>query len=210
MPLWMLDLAIWLAAYLLGSIAFGIVVARAFALADPRSYGSHNPGATNVLRSGHKAAALLTLLGDAAKGWLAVFAVQHFAAHWSLSEVTLAGAALAVFVGHLWPVFFRFQGGKGVATALGVLLGLNPVLAGIALASFALVLLLTRWVSLASMLAALVAAAYQCFNAGATPVFYAVAAMAALLIYRHRANLQRLLVGQEPRLGGKNPRVSPR
>lgn len=196
-----ITLSVWLAAYLLGSIAFGVVVARVFRLADPRSYGSHNPGATNVLRSGHKAAALLTLAGDAAKGWLAVFAVQHFAARLGFTEMTLVGTVLAVFVGHLWPVFLRFQGGKGVATALGVLLGLNPLLAGIALASFAVVLLLTRWVSLASMCAALVAAAYQFFHTGLTPLFFAVAAMAALLIYRHRSNVQRLLAGQEPRLG---------
>ena len=126
---WWYAPAMVLAAYLMGSVAFGILVSPLFRLADPRSYGSHNPGATNVLRSGNKVAAVLTLLGDAFKGWLAVYVAQHFASAGGWAEATIAASALAVFVGHLWPIFFRFQGGKGVATALGVLLGINVWLA---------------------------------------------------------------------------------
>jgi glycerol-3-phosphate acyltransferase PlsY len=195
------SLGVVLLAYLIGSVAFGILVSALFRLADPRSYGSHNPGATNVLRSGNKAAAVLTLLGDAFKGWLAVFLAQHFSQVGGWGEATVALAAVAVFVGHLWPIFFRFQGGKGVATALGVLLGINVWLALAALLSFLIMLTFFRWVSLASVIAAVFAAFYHFLLFGIEPMSLAVTLMSALLIWRHRTNIERLLAGKEPKLG---------
>src|SRR5215469_1559238 len=133
-----------IAAYLIGSISFAVIVSAAMGLADPRSYGSKNPGATNVLRSGNKAAAILTLLGDAFKGWLAVWLVARFGPHYGLDDAGVAVAALAVFLGHLYPVFFKFKGGKGVATAAGVLLAINPVLGGATLLTWLIVAFFTR------------------------------------------------------------------
>jgi glycerol-3-phosphate acyltransferase PlsY len=186
-------------AYLLGSVPFAVVVSRLFGLADPRSYGSGNPGATNVLRSGNKAAAILTLLGDAAKGWLAVFLAQHY----GLPGAVVALVALAVFFGHLFPLFLKFKGGKGVATAAGVLLGLDWVLGLGVLGLW----LLTAFVSRYSSLGALVAAAGTPMLAGmlwgATGQTLAVGVMAAALIVKHWANLQRLLAGTEPKIGAK-------
>ncbi len=186
-------------AYLLGSVPFAVVVSRLFGLADPRSYGSGNPGATNVLRSGNKAAAILTLLGDAAKGWLAVFLAQRY----GLSGAVVALVALAVFFGHLFPLFLKFKGGKGVATAAGVLLGLDWVLGLGVLGLW----LLTAFVSRYSSLGALVAAAGTPLLAGmlwgATGQTLAVGVMAAALIAKHWANLQRLLAGTEPKIGAK-------
>ena len=204
---WWSSLGMVLLAYLIGSVAFGILVSHVFQLADPRSYGSHNPGATNVLRSGNKAAAVLTLLGDAFKGWFAVFLAQYFAAVGGWGEATVALAAVAVFVGHVWPIFFRFQGGKGVATALGVLLGLKVALALAALVSFLIILTFFRWVSLASMVAGVFAALYQFLLLGVEPMSLAVMAMSALLVFRHRANIERLLAGKEPKLGQSNRRA---
>lgn len=198
---WWYAPAMVLAAYLMGSVAFGILVSPLFRLADPRSYGSHNPGATNVLRSGNKAAAVLTLLGDAFKGWLAVYLAQHFASAGGWGEATIAAAALAVFVGHLWPIFFRFQGGKGVATALGVLLGINVWLAVAVLVTFLIMMVFFRWVSFASIVAAVFAAFYHFLLFGTEPMSLAVIIMSALLVYRHRANIERLLAGKEPKLG---------
>ena len=193
----MSTLAFVSAAYLVGSISFAVLTSRAFGLPDPRSYGSGNPGATNVLRSGKKAAALLTLLGDAAKGWLAVFLAMHYA----LREEQIALILLAVFLGHLYPVFLRFQGGKGVATALGVLLALNVWLGLGALATWLLVARMSRL----SSLAALAAAATAPFNALALgfPLAWtgAVALMSALLFWRHRSNIVNLLAGKESRIG---------
>lgn len=192
-----------LAAYLLGSLSFAVLLSRAFGLPDPRSYGSGNPGATNVLRSGKKAAAVMTLLLDAAKGLLPVWAVQQFGAPHGLGEGTAALAGLAAFLGHLWPVFFGFKGGKGVATAAGVLLGLNPWLAMATLASFAIILFFFRYVSLASIVAALFAPFYQLLIWGGGPAAVAIGTMSVLLVWRHAANIQKLLAGTESKFGQK-------
>lgn len=197
-----------LAAYLLGSLSFAVIVSRAMGLADPRGYGSGNPGATNVLRSGSKVAAILTLLLDACKGWLAVMLVRWFGADLGLGEGTQALAGLAAFLGHLWPVFFRFQGGKGVSTALGVLLAFAPWLALATLATWIIILVFFRYSSLAGLVAALFAPAYYWLGAGLAwsasgAKLAAIGAMSALLFWRHRQNIGRLLAGTEPKLGGK-------
>ena len=197
-----------LAAYLIGSLSFAVIVSRAMGLADPRSYGSGNPGATNVLRSGSKAAAIVTLLLDAAKGWLPVMLVKWFGADWGLGEGTQALAGLAAFVGHLYPVFFAFKGGKGVATAVGVLLAFEPLLAGAALLTFVIIVFFFRYVSLASIVAAVFAPAYYLLGNGvgwaaSGAKALAMTAMALLLIWRHRENIRRLLAGTESRLGAK-------
>jgi glycerol-3-phosphate acyltransferase PlsY len=190
-------LATLLGAYLIGSISFAIVVSRVMRLPDPRSYGSKNPGATNVLRTGRKAAAVLTLAGDAAKGWLAVWLAFAFAA-----EAALAG--LAAFLGHLFPVFHRFQGGKGVATAAGVLFGLDWRLGLGTLATWLLIAAMFRYASLASIVAAVFAPFATALIVDWESAF-TVGAMALLLIGRHKTNLARLLRGTEPRLGEKKP-----
>ncbi len=192
-----------LAAYLVGSLSFAVIVSRAFGLADPRSYGSGNPGATNVLRSGKKAAAILTLVLDAAKGAVPVWLVDRFGAAYGLGEGTLALVGLAAFVGHLWPVFFGFKGGKGVATAAGVLLALNPWLALATLASFAIILFFFRYVSLASIVAAVFAPFYQLLIWGMGETAMAIIVMSLLLVWRHSANIQKLLAGTESKLGQK-------
>jgi acyl phosphate:glycerol-3-phosphate acyltransferase len=191
------------ASYLLGSLSFAVIMSRVMGLADPRSYGSGNPGATNVLRSGNKVAALLTLVFDALKGFLPVMAVGLWGAAWGLGPDVAVAAGLAAFVGHLWPVFFRFQGGKGVATAAGVVFGLNPVLGLAVLGSFVLIVAFSRYVSLASMVAAVFAAFYQALIWGLGPAVWGLACMAALLVYRHKANIERLLAGTESKLGAK-------
>lgn len=188
-------------AYLLGSISFAVVVSRAMGLADPRTYGSGNPGATNVLRTGNKAAAALTLLGDAAKGWLAVFVARQLAARYGLDETAVALVALAVFVGHLFPVFHRFAGGKGVATAAGVLLALHWAAGLATLATWLIIAFFFRYSSLAALVAAVFAPLYWVFLFGTGPVALAIAAMSALLIWRHRGNLANLLAGKESRIG---------
>jgi len=192
-----------LAAYLLGSLSFAVVVSRLFGLADPRSYGSKNPGATNVLRSGNKAAAALTLAGDCVKGWLAVWLAQHYGPAYGIDTNGVALAALAVFVGHLWPVFFRFVGGKGVATALGVLLGLNVWLGLATLATWLIVAFAFRYSSLAALVAAVFAPFYYGFLFGTDIILLAVLAMSYLLIWRHKANIGKLIAGKESRIGGK-------
>jgi acyl phosphate:glycerol-3-phosphate acyltransferase len=192
-----------LAAYLLGSVSFAVVVSKLFGLADPRSYGSKNPGATNVLRSGNKAAAVLTLLGDGAKGWLAVWLAHKYGAAYGIDDSGIALVALAVFAGHLWPVFFRFVGGKGVATALGVLLGLNPWLGLATLATWLIIAFAFRYSSLAALVAALFAPFYYAFLFGTDIILLAVLAMSGLLIYRHKANIGNLIAGKESRIGGK-------
>jgi len=198
-----------LLAYLLGSLSFGVLMSRAFGLPDPRSYGSRNPGATNVLRSGKKSAAVLTLLLDAAKGALPVVLVDQFGGPWGLGEGTVALVGVAAFVGHLWPVFFRFQGGKGVATAAGVLLAMNPWLGLATLASFAIILFFFRYVSLASIVAAAFAPFYQLLIWGGGPITVATVVMSLLMIWRHSANIQRLLNGTEHRLGAKAAPAAP-
>ena len=197
-----------LAAYLLGSLSFAVIVSRAMGLSDPRGYGSGNPGATNVLRSGSKAAAILTLLLDAFKGWLPVMLVKWFGEPYGLGDGTMAAVGLAAFLGHLYPVFFRFQGGKGVATAVGVLLAFQPLLALATVASFAIIVFFFRYVSLASMVAALFAPAYYLLGNGVAwqasgEKTLALMAMGVLLIWRHRENIRRLWAGTESKLGSK-------
>ncbi len=186
------------AAYLLGSVPFAVLSSRLFGLADPRTYGSGNPGATNVLRSGNKKAALLTLVGDALKGWLAVFLAQRF----GLPEGVVALVALAVFLGHLFPVFLKFKGGKGVATAAGVLLALDPWLGLLTLATWLLVAYVSRYSSLAAIVAAVLAPLYAATLHGADALFGVVVLIALGLIAKHWVNLQRLMAGQEGRIGG--------
>lgn len=202
------------AAYLIGSVSFAVVVSRFMGLADPRSYGSNNPGATNVLRSGNKLAAVLTLLLDAAKGWLPVWAVVHEGAAYGLGEGTVAMVALAAFVGHVWPVFFRFQGGKGVATAAGVLMGINPLLGLATLATWLIVAYFSRYSSLAALASALFAPAYYFLGHRVAwyidnRVLLAVAVMSAVLIWRHQANIGKLMRGEESRIGGKKSGSDP-
>lgn len=198
----MTEIAVAIGAYLIGSLSFAVIVSRIFALPDPRSYGSGNPGATNVLRSGKRAAAVLTLIGDAGKGWLAVFLAQAVAPHFSLNPGVVAVVALAAFAGHLWPLFFRFQGGKGVATAAGILLAINPWLGVGTIVTWVLIFFFFRVSSLAALIAALFAPfAYLLFFEWDL-MAAAVTAIAILLIWRHRANIERLLAGTEGRVGG--------
>ena len=190
-------------AYLIGSISFAVVVSRAMGLADPRTYGSHNPGATNVLRSGSKAAAVLTLVLDAFKGYVPVVAVKLWGDRWGLGEGTVALVALGAFLGHLWPVFFRFQGGKGVATAAGVLLGLNPWLGLATLATWIVIAAFFRYSSLASIVSAVFAPFYQLLIWGGGPEAIAITVMSLLLLWRHAANIRKLMNGTESKLGQK-------
>lgn len=192
-----------LLGYLIGSISFAVVVSRAMGLQDPRAYGSGNPGATNVLRSGNKVAALLTLLLDAVKGFVPVWAVVAFGAPHGLGEGVAAMVGVAAFLGHLWPVFFGFKGGKGVATGAGVLMGLNPVLGLATLLSWAIVAYFSRYSSLAAMVAAVFAPFYQWLIWGFGPTTIACAVIAVLLVWRHRANIRKLLDGTESKLGQK-------
>ena len=190
-----------LLAYLLGSISFALVASWIFKLPDPRTYGSGNPGATNVLRSGKKAAAALTLLGDAGKGWLAVMLAQHFAPVWGLGNESVAAVALAVFLGHVFPVFLRFEGGKGVATAVGVLLGLNLGMGLLAIATWMLVVAIWRISSLSALAAAALAPVYAIFFLGFEVNTLAVLIMSLLLIWRHKSNIANLVAGKEARIG---------
>jgi len=198
-----------LAAYLLGSISFAIVVSRVLALPDPRSYGSKNPGATNVLRTGSKLAAVLTLVGDAGKGWLAVWLAGLVAGVPAAMGLAAPLAGLAAFVGHLFPVFHRFRGGKGVATAAGVLVGFDPWLGLATMATWIIIVLFFRISSLAALAAALFAPLYAWWLFGLRPVLPVVAVIALLLVWRHRANMGRLLAGREPRIGEKRDAAPP-
>ena len=197
-----------IAAYLVGSLSFAVIVSRVMGLNDPRTYGSKNPGATNVLRSGSKAAAAVTLLLDALKGWLPVVLVKWFGAAYGLGDGTVALVGLAAFLGHLFPVFFRFVGGKGVATALGVLVGISPILGLGAGLTWLIIAYFLRFSSLASLAAAVFAPVYYVFGDGvAWPmdrgILIAVTIMSGLLIWRHAENISRLIKGTESRLGKK-------
>ncbi|MGH8660800.1 MAG: glycerol-3-phosphate 1-O-acyltransferase PlsY [Burkholderiales bacterium] len=194
-----------LLAYLLGSIPFAVIVSRAFGLPDPRSYGSGNPGATNVLRSGRKAAAALTFLGDALKGWLAVFVAQRLAAGEAV-DIAVSAAAVAVTFGHMYPVFLRFRGGKGVSTATGVLVALDPWLAAGAVATWLIIAFFFRYSSLAALVAAASAPFFALFLYGmgrfALEGAIGVMLIAMLIAWRHQANIRNLLAGTEGRIGG--------
>ena len=200
----MLPLIFVVAAYLLGSISFAVVTSRAFGIADPRTYGSGNPGATNVLRSGKKSAAALTLLGDAAKGWVAVALAMHFATPDAQGILLIAMVFLAVVLGHLFPVFLKFKGGKGVATALGVLLALNGWLGLAVLVTWLLVAVVFRLSSLAALIAATGAPIYAYVLDMPREWVLACVVMTLLLIWRHKSNIQNLLSGKESRIGKKS------
>ena len=198
------------AAYLIGSLSFAVIVSRVMGLSDPRSYGSKNPGATNVLRSGSKKAAIATLLLDGAKGWLPVWLVAHWGSAWGLGDGALAAAGMAAFLGHLFPLFFGFKGGKGVATAAGVLLGFEPLLGLATLGSWLFVALVLKYSSLAAVVAALFAPGFYVLVSGESWAWYgspsvalAVTVMSLLLLWRHRGNISRLLAGQEGKIGSK-------
>jgi len=202
-----------LAAYLLGSLSFAVIVSRVMGLNDPRTYGSKNPGATNVLRSGSKAAAVVTLLLDAVKGWLPVVLVRWFGEPFGLGEGTVAMAGLAAFLGHLWPVFFRFEGGKGVATALGVLVGISGWLGLVLGLLWLAVAAVSRYSSLASLAAAVLAPVIYVLAGGLLwyserSIVGAIVAMSALLVWRHKENITRLIQGKESRLGSKGKGVA--
>lgn len=196
-----------IAAYLLGSLSFAVIVTRAMGMRDPRTYGSKNPGATNVLRSGSKVAAVVTLVLDAVKGWLPVALVVWFGKPYGMEEGTMALVGLAAFLGHLWPVFFRFEGGKGVATALGVLLGVSGWLGLATAVTWVIIAFFFRYSSLASLVAAVFAPVYYLLADGVVwnadgRIAAAMAVMALLLAWRHKENIKRLLEGKESRLGG--------
>lgn len=199
-----------IAAYLIGSISFAVVVSKIFGLADPRTYGSKNPGATNVLRSGNKAAAVLTLIGDCAKGWLAVWLAQRYGASYGVSENGIALVAISVFIGHLWPVYFKFVGGKGVATALGILFAISPdqmPWLGLAtLVTWVVIAYAFRYSSLAALVASIFAPFYYVLLFGTDVLLLAVSLMSVLLVYRHRQNIANLLAGKEARIGSKKKR----
>ncbi|KQV60237.1 glycerol-3-phosphate acyltransferase [Pelomonas sp. Root1217] len=198
-----------LVGYLVGSLSFAVIVSRAMGLSDPRSYGSGNPGATNVLRSGNKAAAILTLVFDALKGYLPVLAVFIWGPRFGLGEGTAALVGLAAFLGHLWPVFFRFQGGKGVATAAGVIFGLNPLLGVATLATWLIIAWFSRYSSLAAIVSAAFAPMYQLLIWEAGPTALALIIMGLLLVWRHSANIKKLLAGTESKLGHKAEKAVP-
>lgn len=203
-----------LAGYLVGSLSFAVIVSRVMGLNDPRTFGSKNPGATNVLRSGSKAAAIITLVLDAAKAWLPVMLVKWYGKPYGLEDGTMAIVGLAAFLGHLYPVFFKFIGGKGVATALGVLLGISPILGLATGATWLIMAYFFRYSSLASLTAAVFVPVYYIFGDETAwyldkIVLFSLCVMSLFLIYRHVENINRLLKGTESRLGKKSPLEKP-
>ena len=199
-----------IAAYLVGSLSFAVIVSKLMGLSDPRTFGSKNPGATNVLRSGSKSAAILTLVLDALKGYLPVALVQWFGKDFGLSDGTVAMVGIAAFLGHLYPVFFKFKGGKGVASALGVVFGVHWALGLLCIASFAIIVYFFRYVSLASLVAAAFAPVAYLFGdrvlwSADKYITLTLFVMAMFLVYRHSANITRLIQGKEPKLGDKKP-----
>ncbi len=202
MNAWTVTLAAVVLAYLLGSISFAIVVSRVAGLADPRSFGSKNPGATNVLRSGNKGAAAATLILDAVKGWLAVWLASTYGPRYGIADYGVAAVALAVFLGHLYPVFFKFKGGKGVATALGVLIALEWWLGLATAATWIVIAVFFRYSSLAAIVAAVFAPFYYVLLVGFDAIAVALIVMSAFILYRHNRNIAKLLAGKESRIGG--------
>jgi len=202
----MYNLIVAVLAYLIGSVSFAVIVSATMGLADPRSYGSGNPGATNVLRSGNKKAAVLTLIGDAFKGWLAVWLVVKYGPGFGLGNLAIALATIAVFIGHLFPVFFRFKGGKGVATAAGVLLAIHPVLGVATLLTWLIIAFFFRYSSLAALAAAVFAPIFDVFLFGPSAISLAILAMSVLLFWRHRSNISKLIAGTESRIGDRSKR----
>jgi len=198
-----------LAAYLIGSVSFAVLTSKVFGLPDPRTFGSKNPGATNVLRTGKKLAAAVTLLGDGAKGWLAVFLALRLAPVYGLGETVVAASAIAVFLGHVYPVFFGFHGGKGVATVLGILLALNPWLGLAALATWLLAAYMWRISSLSALIAAVFTPFYGWLWLQSGVLVAAVAALSLLLMWRHKSNIQNLLSGKEHAIGKTQPGDAP-
>ncbi len=190
-------------AYLIGSVPFAVVISKAMGLSDPRSFGSGNPGATNVLRSGNKLAALLTLIGDAAKGGLVVWAAKALSVELGLQAMDLAWIAVAVFLGHVFSIFLRGKGGKGVATAAGVLIGIQPALGGAVLLVWIATAAVSRYSSLAALVAAIAAPALTQWITGSEHWTVAAMAMSIILIWRHKENISRLIKGQESRIGSK-------
>ena len=195
-------------AYLLGSLSFAVIVSRVMGLNDPRTFGSKNPGATNVLRSGSKAAAIVTLLLDGLKGWLPVVLVRFYGRPYGMEDGTVALVGLAAFLGHLWPVFFRFQGGKGVATFLGVVLGVDAVLGLATLITWAIIAYFFRYSSLASLVAAAFAPVGYLMGDRLQwyvekPIMFTLFVMGLLLVFRHRDNINRLLQGKETKIKKK-------
>ncbi len=192
-------------AYLIGSLSFAVIVSWAMGLPDPHTYGSGNPGATNVLRTGKILAAVLTLLGDAGKGWFAVWLAQKYATDFGLSPATIAGVAVAVFLGHLFPVFFKFLGGKGVATACGILMAINVWLGLATLSTWIIIAFFFRYSSLAAIVASVFSPLYCFFLFGFSAALPAVILMSALLVWRHSENIKKLMAGTESKLGEKKP-----
>jgi len=192
-----------IAGYLIGSLSFAVIVSKLMGLADPHTYGSGNPGATNVLRSGNKLAAVLTLIGDAGKGFFALWLAKYLAPSLPLDALALAGVALAVFLGHLYPLFFKFRGGKGVATAAGILLAIHWVLGLATIATWLVIAVFFRYSSAAALAAALFAPFYTFFMFGLTPYLPVTVAICALLFWRHKDNIANLLNGTESKIGAK-------
>ena len=197
-----------LAGYVLGSLSFAVIVSRVMGLDDPRTYGSQNPGATNVLRSGNKKAALATLLFDALKGYVPVLLVKWYGPAFGLDDEAVAVVAMAAFVGHVWPVFFRFQGGKGVATAAGILFAVEPVLGAMVMGTWLLVAFVTRYSSLAALMASVLSPGYYVLGNDvlwqtSAAELLSVMVMSLLLLWRHKENIGRLLRGEESKIGAK-------
>jgi len=193
-----------LAAYLIGSLSFAVIVSKAMGMADPRSYGSGNPGATNVLRTGKKLAAALTLLGDGVKGWVAVALASWLGPRYGLGEQGIALCALAVLFGHMWPVFFGFKGGKGVATAVGILFGIHPWLALAALATWLFMAFVVKISSLSAIIACVLVPVYAFFILGPQSVYFGTCIIIAIVVvHRHKSNLIKLMTGKEDKIGNK-------
>lgn len=207
-----LDLLLIPIAYLIGSISFAVVVSKCMRLPDPHSYGSGNPGATNVLRTGNKLAAVLTLIGDALKGYLAVMLARVLLGDESLTStlnsLLLCGVVISVFLGHLFPIFHGFKGGKGVATACGILFGINWILGAATLGTWIIVAMFMRYSSLAALAAAVFGPIYFVFLFGFQPMGIALLVVCLLLIWRHRSNIHNLINGKESRIGSKKKEQS--